>query len=81
VIGDPGGTSASHAWGPTPLSFAAWISVSMTAARSPPRSDPENSQDLRPRAIPRSLRSAALLLRQMRPSSRKRVKTSMRLSM
>jgi hypothetical protein len=33
------------------------------------------------RAIPRSSRAAALLLRQMRPSSRKRVKLSIRLSM
>jgi len=30
----------------------------MIAARSPPRSEPANSQDLRPTAIPRSTRSA-----------------------
>src|SRR5262249_57218117 len=36
-------TSASQAWGSTSLSLAVWISVSMTAARSPPRSDPANS--------------------------------------
>src|SRR5947207_978405 len=40
----------------------------MAAARSPPRSDPEMNQDFRPRAIPRSSRSAALLVKQMRPS-------------
>src|SRR6516164_972203 len=48
------------------------MSVSMIAARSPPRSEPANNQDFRPRAIPRSSRSAALLLRQMRPSSSRR---------
>jgi hypothetical protein len=53
----------------------------LTAARSPPRSEPANSHDLRPSAMPRSARSAALLVRQMRPSSRKRVKVSQRLSM
>src|SRR6266853_2429312 len=37
--------------------------------------------DFRPSAIPLSVRSAALLLRQILPSSRKRVKGSMRLSM
>src|SRR5258708_1727184 len=42
--------------------------------RCPPRSDPANSHALRPGAIPRRARSAALLVRQMRPSSRKRVK-------
>ena len=67
-------TSASQAWGSTSLSLAVWISVYMTAARSPPRSEPANSQALRPRAMPRSARSAALLVRQIRPSSRKRVK-------
>jgi hypothetical protein len=33
----------------------------MAAARWPPRSEPANSQARRPRAIPRSERSAALL--------------------
>src|SRR4051812_22071715 len=42
----------------------------MTAARSPPRSEPANSHALRPSAIPRSARSAALLVRQIRPSRR-----------
>src|SRR6516164_11585633 len=50
-------TSASHACGSTPLSRAVWISVYMTAARSPPRSEPANSHDLRPSAMPRSSRS------------------------
>src|SRR5262249_28381768 len=58
-------TSASHACGSTPLSRAVWISVYMTAARSPPRSEPANSHDLRPSAMPRSSRSAALLVRQI----------------
>jgi hypothetical protein len=38
--------------------------VAMTAARSAPRSEPANSQDLRPKAKPRKARSAALLVRQ-----------------
>jgi len=38
------------------------MSVNMTAARSPPRSEPAKSHDF-------SARSAALLLRQIRPSS------------
>jgi hypothetical protein len=40
----------------------------------------EESHDFRPSAIPLSARSAALLLKQILPSSRKRVKASMRLS-
>jgi hypothetical protein len=72
-------TSASHAWGSTSLSFAVPIREYMMAARWPPRSDPAKSQDLRPRAIPRRARSAALLERSMRPSSRKRVKPDHRL--
>src|SRR4029453_15488390 len=47
-------TSASQAWGSISLSLAVWISVSMTAARSPPRSEPANSHDLRPSAISQS---------------------------
>src|ERR1700733_11608225 len=46
------------------------IRLSMAAARRPPRSDPQNSQDFRPRALPLSPRSAALLDRHRRPSSR-----------
>jgi hypothetical protein len=48
------------------LSLAVMISVAMAAARSAPRSEPANSQDLRPSAKPRSARSAALFVRQMR---------------
>jgi hypothetical protein len=44
-----------------------WISVYITAARSPPRSKPASSHDLRPSAMPRSSRSAALLVRQNPP--------------
>jgi hypothetical protein len=43
------------------LSFAVTISVAMTAARSAPRSEPANSQHLRPRANLRSARSAAIV--------------------
>jgi hypothetical protein len=68
-------TSASQACGSTSLSFAVWTSVYMTAARSAPRSDPANSHDFLPSARPRSARSAALLEKQMRPSSRTRVGT------
>ena len=46
----------------------------MAAGRWPPRSDPAKSHDFLPRATPLSERSAALLVRQKRPSSRKRVK-------
>src|SRR5262245_62869556 len=60
-------TSASQACGSMSFNFAVWISVYITAARSPPRSEPANSHDLRPRAMPRSSRSAALLVRQTRP--------------
>ena len=54
------------------LSFAVPMSVYMNAARSPPRSEPANSHAFLPRATPRSARSAALLVRQIRPSSRNR---------
>ena len=37
-------TSASQACGSTSLSFAVPMSVDMTAARTPPRSEPANSQ-------------------------------------
>src|SRR3954469_18936982 len=64
--------SASQACGLMSLSLAVAIRVYITAARSPPRSEPANNQARRPKATPRNARSAALLLRQMRPSSRKR---------
>ena len=73
-------TSASQACGPMPLSLAVAIRVYIAAARSPPRSEPANSHDRRPSAMPRNARSAALLLRQIRPSSRKRVKAGQRLA-
>jgi hypothetical protein len=63
-----------------PLSLAVSISVNIATARSPPRSEPANSQALRPIAMPRSARSAALLVRQIRPSSRKPAKAGQRLS-
>src|SRR5436305_13798686 len=71
-------TSASQACGSMPLSFAVAISVYIAAARSPPRSEPANSHDRRPSAMPRNARSAALLLRQIRPPARKRVKAGQR---
>ena len=74
-------TSASHACGSTPFILAVTMRPYMAAARSPPQSEPQNSHDLRPRAIPRSPRSAALLERQTRPSSRNSVKAGQRLSM
>jgi len=45
-------TLASHACGSISLSFAVIISVTMTAARSAPRSEPANSHDFRPSANP-----------------------------
>src|ERR1700677_1291312 len=62
------------------VELADMIKVAMTAARSSPRSEPANSQHLPPRAKPRRARSAALLVRQIRPSSMKRAKRSHRLS-
>ena len=61
---------------------AVTIRLYITAARWPPRSEPANNynHDFLPRAIPRSARSAALFERQIRPSSRKRVKAGQRLS-
>ncbi len=73
-------TSASQACGSTSLSFAVMISVAMAAARSAPRSEPANSHDFLPSAKPRSARSAALFVRQIRPSSRKPAKRSQRLA-
>ena len=79
--GSRANTSASQACGSMPFSFAVAIRLYMTAARSPPRFEPQNSHDLRPSATPRSARSAALFVKQTRPSSRKRVKVVQRLSM
>ncbi len=44
------------------LRQALWIRVYMRAARSPPRSEPENNLALRPSAIPLRARSTALLV-------------------
>ncbi len=67
-------TSASQACGSTSLSWAVWFSEWSTAARCPPRSEPPNSHAFRPSGTQRSARSAALFVRQIRPSSRKRMK-------
>jgi hypothetical protein len=47
---------------------------------NPERMRAPNSHDFRPRANPRSARSAALLVRQIRPSSMNRIKRSQRRS-
>jgi hypothetical protein len=52
----------------------------MKAARSPPRSEPQNIHDRLPRAIRRRARSAALFDRPMRLSSRNGVNVAQRLS-
>jgi hypothetical protein len=72
--------SASQAWGSTSFILAVTIRLYMNAARSPPRSEPANSHDLRPSAMPRRARSAALFERQMRPSVKKRLKDAQRFS-
>src|SRR6476660_1791375 len=61
-------TSLSQACGSTPFLLAVTIRLYIEAARCPPRSDPQNSHDFLPRAIPRSPRSAALLDKHTRPS-------------
>jgi hypothetical protein len=53
----------------------------MIAARSAPRSEPAKSHAFLPSARPRSALSAALFVKQMRPSSRKREKADQRVSM
>lgn len=50
-------TSASQAWGSTSLSRQVSISELATAARYPPRSEPQNSHDLRPSGTQRTARS------------------------
>ena len=74
-------TSASQAWGSMSFILAVTIRLYIAAARCPPRSEPANNHDFLPRAMPRSARSAALLLKQIRPSSRKRANAIQRLSM
>jgi hypothetical protein len=46
-------TSASQACGSMSFIFALTIRLYITAARSPPRSEPQNSHDLRPKVMPR----------------------------
>ena len=53
-------TSASHVCGSTPFIFAVTTRLYMAAARCP-RSGPQNSDDFRPKATPRSPLSPALL--------------------
>jgi len=61
-------TWVNQARGSTTFSLAVMMREYIAAARSPPRSLPANCHAYRPRAAPRSARSAALLVRQMRPS-------------
>ena len=61
--------------------FAVTMRVFMSAAGSPPRSDPAKSHDFRPSATPRRARSAALFVRQIRPSLRNAVKAWQRPSL
>src|SRR2546421_11519733 len=81
MIGDAAEHVGEPTCGSTPFNLAVSINVNIAAARSPPRSEPANNHARRPRAIPRNARSAALFDRQIRPSSRTRVKAIQRLSM
>jgi len=71
-------SSVSQACGSTSFILAVTIRLKRISARWPPRSEPQHSHDLRPRAMPRSARSAAVLLRQTLPSSRKRTNEGQR---
>src|SRR5205807_5803401 len=59
-------TSASQACGSTSFILAVTMMLYMAAARCPPRSEPANNHDFRPKAMPRSALSAALFDRQIR---------------
>jgi hypothetical protein len=72
LLGDAPQKSASQACGSISFILAVTIRLYITAARSPPRLEPQNNQYFLPAAIPRTPRSAALLDGQMRPLSRKR---------
>src|SRR6185437_7117479 len=74
-------TSASQACGSTSFILAVTMRLYMAEARPPPRSDPQNSHDFLPRAMPRRARSAALFDRHTRPSSRNTVKAAQRFRM
>ena len=80
MIADPGKHVGEPSAGIDAIELTVIMSEYIAAARWPPRADPANSHDLRPRAMPRRARSAALLLRQIRPLLKKRVKASQRLS-
>src|SRR3954447_15740424 len=54
-------TSASQACGSISFNLAVTIRLYIAAARCPPRSEPANSHDFLPRAIPRKARSASAL--------------------
>ena len=71
-------TLTNHACGLIWFILAVAIRLYITAARCPPRSEPQNSHEPRPRAIRLSGRSAELLLIQIRPSSRNRVNAGRR---
>jgi hypothetical protein len=60
-------TSASQPCESMSFNLAVTIRLYVTAARWPPRSEPQNNHDFRPKAIPRTPRSAALFDKQMRP--------------
>jgi hypothetical protein len=64
-----------------PFIRAVTIRLYMAAARRPPRSEPQKSHDFLPRVIPLRPRSAALLDRHTRPSSRNKVKLAHRFRM
>src|SRR6266852_5090595 len=70
-------TSASQACGSIPFILAVTMRLYMAAARCPPRSDPQNSHDFLPRAMPRSPLSAALLERHARPSEQSKAGPSL----
>ena len=61
--------------------YARRLKPKVQSGRDVWRSDPQNSHDFRPKAMPRSPRLAALFERQTRPSSRNSVKADQRLTM
>src|ERR1700681_216046 len=79
--GSRASTSASQACGSTLLNLQVSISEYAAAARCPPASEPAKVQFFLPTATQRTARSAALLDRQILPSSRKRVNATLRVRM
>jgi hypothetical protein len=63
MVGDLGEDGAEIGFGIDTVSLAVSVSDRMPAARSSPLSEPANSQFLRPSAMGRIARSAALLCR------------------